>query len=62
MDENEKVRFKQILSKQFNDHLKDLNDALDKHIHSITYKKEFNKNAYIKHKENEAFNQQKERL
>ena len=39
MDENEKVRFKQILSTQFNDNIKDLNDALIKHIQSITYKK-----------------------
>ena len=39
MDENEKIRFKQILSTHFNDNIKDLNDALNKHIELITYKK-----------------------
>ena len=59
MDENEKVRFKQILSTQFNDNIKDLNDALIKHIQSITYKKQFNKMMYSKHKENAEFIQKK---
>ena len=59
MDEREKVRFKRLLSEQFNDNLKSLNDALDKHIQSIIYKKEFNKKAYAKHKENEEFKQKK---
>ena len=53
MDEKEKARFKQILSKEFNDNLKYLNDALDKHIQSITYKKHFNKIMYEKNKEND---------
>ena len=59
MDEKEKVRFKQILSKEFNDNLKYLNDALDKHIQSITYKKHFNKIMYEKNKENDKFKQKK---
>ena len=59
MDENEKVRFKQILSTQFNDNIKDSNDALIKHIQSITYKKQFNKMMYSKHKENDEFIQKK---
>ena len=59
MDEKEKARFKQILSKEFNDNLKDLNDALDKHIQSITYKKQFNKIMYEKNKENDEFKQKK---
>ena len=59
MDENEKIRFKQMLSTQFNDNLKDLNDALIKHIQSITYKKQFNKMMYNKHKENDEFKQKK---
>lgn len=59
MDEKEKSRFKHILSEQFHDNLKDLNDALDKHIHSMTCKKEYNRKAYIKHKENEEFKQKK---
>ena len=37
MDDNEKIRFKQLLSTQFNYNLKDLNEALFKHIQSITY-------------------------
>ena len=32
MDENEKIRFKQILSIHFNGNIKDVNDALIKHI------------------------------
>ena len=59
MDEKEKARFKQILSKEFNDNLKDLNDALDKHIQSITYKKQFNKIMYEKNKENDKFKQKR---
>ena len=59
MDEKEKARFKQISSKEFNDNLKDLNDALDKHIQSITYKKQFNKIMYEKNKENDEFKQKK---
>ena len=55
MDENEKIRFKQILSTQFTDDIKDLNDALNKHIELITYKKEFNKMMYMKNKESDAF-------
>ena len=59
MDENEKIRFKQILSTHFNDNIKDLNDALNKHIELITYKKEFNKMMYMKNKESDAFIQKK---
>ena len=59
MDENEKARFGQILLTKYNSNLKDLNDALDKHIQSITYKKHFNKKMYIKHKENDEFKQKK---
>ena len=59
MDEKEKARFGQILLTKFNNNLKDLNDALDKHIQSITYKKHFNKKMYIKHKENDEFKQKK---
>ena len=59
MDEKEKARFKQILSKEFNDNLKYLNDALDKHIQSITYKKQFNKLMYEKNKENDEWKQKK---
>ena len=59
MDEKEKVRFKQLLSEQFHDNLKDLNDALEKHIKSMTYKKQFNKIMYEKHKQNDEFKQKK---
>jgi len=59
MDDKEKERFKQLLTEQFNDNLKDLNDALDKHIKSITYKKQFNKIMYEKHKQNDEFKQNK---
>ena len=59
MDEKEKARLGQILSTKFNNNLKDLNDALDKHIQSIEYKKQFNKKMYIKHKENDEFKQKK---
>ena len=62
MDEKEKARFKQILSKEFNDNLKDLNDALDKYFQSIEYKKQFNKKMYEKNKENNEFKEKKERL
>ena len=59
MDEKEKARFGQILSTKYNNNLKDLNDALDKHIQSITYKKQFNKIMYEKNKENDEFKQKK---
>ena len=59
MDENEKIRSKQILSTHFNGNIKDLNDALNKHIELITYKKEFNKMMYMKNKENNEFIQKK---
>ena len=59
MDEKEKTRFGQILSTKYNNNLKDLNDALDKHIQSITYKKHFNKIMYEKNKENDEFKQKK---
>ena len=59
MDEIEKIRFKQILSTQFNNNIKNLNDALTKHINSISYKKEFNKMMYFKNKENNEFIQKK---
>ena len=59
MDEKEKARFGQILITKYNNNLKDLNDALDKHIQSITYKKQFNKIMYEKNKENDEFKQKK---
>ena len=59
MDEKEKARFGQILSTKFNNNIKDLNDALDKYIQSITYKKQFNKMMYEKNKENDEFKQKK---
>ena len=59
MEEKEKARFGQILSTKFNNNIKDLNDALDKHIQSITYKKQFNKLMYEKNKENEEFKQKR---
>ena len=59
MDEKEKARFGQILLTKYNNNLKDLNDALDKHIQSITYKKQFNKIMYEKNKENDEFKQKK---
>ena len=44
MDETEKLRFKHILSTEFNNNLKDLNDGLIKYIESKKYKKkQFNK-------------------
>ena len=39
MDETEKLRFKQTLSTEFNNNLKDLNDGLSKYIESKKYKK-----------------------
>ena len=59
MDEKEKTRFGQILSTKYNNNLKDLNDALDKHIQSITYKKQFNKIMYEKNKENDEWKEKK---
>ena len=59
MDETEKARFGQILSTKYNNNLKDLNDALDKHIQSITYKKQFNKIMYEKNKNNDKFKEKK---
>ena len=59
MDEKEKARFGQILLTKYNSNLKDLNDALDKHIQSITYKKQFNKIMYEKNKENDEFKQKR---
>ena len=55
----EKLRFKDLLSDKFNGNLKSVNDALDKYIESKDYRKEFNKKAYIKHKENDEFKQKK---
>ena len=59
MDEKEKARFGQILSTKFNNNLKDLNDALDKHVQSIEYKKHFNKIMYEKNKNNDKFKEKK---
>ena len=59
MDGKEKERFRVLLLDQFHDNLKDLNDALDKHIKSITYKKQFSKIMYEKHKQNDEFKQNK---
>ena len=62
MDEKEKLRFRRLLSEQFNDNLKDLNDSLDKYIQSITYKKHFNKIMYEKNKNNDEFKQKRKNM
>ena len=59
MDENNKDRFRRLLSEHFNDNLTELNDALDKHIMSKTYKKHFNKMMYEKNKHNDEFKRNK---
>ena len=43
IDENEKLRFKQLLSEKFNDNLKGLNDSLDKYIQSKNTEKNLTK-------------------
>ena len=58
----EKLRFKDLLSDKFNGNLKYVNDALDKHLQSINYRKEFNKKAYIKHEENDEFKQKRKNM
>ena len=59
MDNSEKIRFQQLLQNTFNNDLKDLNDALDKHIKIINNKKEANKIAYVKHKDDTEFKKKK---
>ena len=59
MDNSEKQRFQQLLNNTFNNNLKDLNDALDKHIKNMDNKKEANKIAYVKHKEDTEFKKKK---
>ena len=59
MDNSEKKRFQQLLNNTFNNNLKDVNDALDKHITIMNNKKQANKIAYVKHKEDSEFKKKK---
>jgi len=59
MDNSEKKRFQQLLNNTFNNNLKDVNDALDKHITIMNNKKQANETAYVKHKEDTEFKKKK---
>lgn len=59
MSNSEKLRFQQLLNNTFNNNLKDLNDAIEKHMRIINNKKEANKIAYVKHKDDTEFRKKK---
>ena len=59
MNDFEKGRFQKILQNTYNNNLKELNDALEKHTQHIDNKKEANKNAYVKYREDDDFKQKK---
>ena len=59
MDETEKTQFRELLHNKFNNNLKAVNEALVKYLEIVERKKEANKSAYQKHKDNEDFKQKK---
>ena len=59
MDDNSKEQFRKLLHDKFNNNLKEVNDALAKHIERIERKKRENKSAYQRHKDNEEFMKKK---
>ena len=62
MNNLEKERFQQLLNNTFNNNLKDVNDALDKHITIMNNKKQANKIAYVKHKEDNEFKKKQQNM
>ena len=59
MDNSDKETFRNILQDKYNNNLKAVNDALVKYLEIVERKKEANKSAYQKHKDNEEFKQKK---
>ena len=59
MDEKVKTQFRELLHSKFNNNLNEVNEALVKHMEIVEKKKEANKSAYQKHKDNDEFKQKK---
>lgn len=59
MDETEQARFRILFKCKFSNDLKAVNDALERHFEIIERKKETNKRAYLKNKENNDFQQKR---
>ena len=59
MDETEKTQFRNLLHDTFNNNLKAVNEALEKYLEIVEKKKQANKSAYQKNKNNEEFKQKK---
>ena len=59
MDEGDLEQFKKLLHDEFNNNLKELNQALVKYIELIERKKQENKSAYQRHKDNDDFMKKK---
>ena len=61
MEDCDKKHFKNLLHDKFNNNLKAVNEALVKYLDLVEKKKEANKNAYRRNKDNDDF-KQKEKL
>ena len=59
MDETEKTQFRKLLHEKFNNDVKAVNEALVKYLEIVERKKEANKIAYRRHKDNADFKQKK---
>ena len=59
MEDCDKKHFKNLLHDKFNNNLKAVNEALVKYMELVEKKKEANKNAYRRNKDNDDFKQKK---
>ena len=55
MDDSDKDTFRNILQDKYNNNLKAVNEALVKYFEIVERKKQANKSAYQKNKDNEEF-------
>ena len=60
MDNSDKETFRNILQDKYNNNLKAVNEVLVKYLEIVEKKKEANKSAYQKHKDNEEFKQKRQ--
>ena len=58
MDDNNKEQFRKLLHDKFNNNLKEVNQALVNHLEIVEKKKQANKIAYQRHKDDEEFMKQ----
>ena len=59
MDDNNKEQFRKLLQDNFNNNLKEVNQALVNHLEIVEKKKQANQIAYQRHKDNEEFMKKK---